>query len=520
MNNNKIKYKEKFFSCFSFDKNNLFQKREYFKINSSKPLLIIELFFLIEIIINIALTKSLNDKRNIISHYSSIKLKIENSGVQKIFFSGTYEWCDYDITPDEIYINGVNQSEIKSEYNFEQNNNEITLIWHNLLRHSTCMFRDCTSITEIDLSNFDDSELIHMHYMFLDCHSLKKIEMSNIKANKVNDAGFLFGNCYQIESINLANFDLNNNAQFHYMFDNCQSLISLNFPNFNKKNIENIFRDCNNLKYINIENAIINNEILSIFYMINSNQIICTHSPKLISIIKSKSAMLNCTNNYCLNQIEGDDCFSLNFKYQYKNKFYEYCPDGTYNDNYNCIDCDEKCYLCSKESTEQNLCISCNNSNNYYEKYNNLANYKLFKDCFKSPKGFYLDTINLLYRQCYYTCDSCNINGNENAHNCNERKNGYKFELKLNDYFNCFSQCPYYYFIEKENNNGIRYQCTLNSECPENYNKLISNLSKCIDKCENENNYKYEYKNKCFSECPEGTMKNEDILKNEKNLFL
>ena len=87
MNNNKIKYKEKFFSCFSFDKNNLFQKREYFKINSSKPKLIIELFFLIEIIINIELTKSLNDKRNIISHYSSIKLKIENSGVFKKYFS-------------------------------------------------------------------------------------------------------------------------------------------------------------------------------------------------------------------------------------------------------------------------------------------------------------------------------------------------------------------------------------------------------------------------------------------------
>ena len=48
---------------------------------------------------------------------------------------------------------------------------------------------------------------------------------------------------------------------------------------------------------------------------------------------------------------------------------------------------------------------------------------------------------------------------------------------------------------------------------------MISNLSKCIDKCENENNYKYEYKNKCFSECPEGTMKNEDILKNEKKYF-
>ena len=105
-------------------------------------------------------------------------------------------------------------------------------------------------------------------------------------------------------------------------------------------------------------------------YIINSNHLICTHSPKLIEIIKSKSATLNCENNYCKNQIEGDDCLSLNYKYKYENKFYENCPDGSYNDNFNCIDCDEKCSLCSKESTELNFCLSCNNSNDYYEKYN------------------------------------------------------------------------------------------------------------------------------------------------------
>ena len=134
------------------------------------------------------------------SQSSSIKLKIENSGNQKIFSNiTTYSSCKPLISPDEIYINGENQSEIKNIYNFENNNNEITLIWYNPLNNTSCMFKDCTSITEIDLSNFDDSQLIKMQYMFMNCQSLKKIEISNIHGNKVNDAGYLFRDCVNLD---------------------------------------------------------------------------------------------------------------------------------------------------------------------------------------------------------------------------------------------------------------------------------------------------------------------------------
>ena len=384
------------------------------------------------------------------------------------------------------------------------------------------MFRDCTAITEIDLSNFDDSRLTRMQFMFQDCHSLKNVEMSNIKGYKIVDAGFLFMNCYQLESINLANFCHESGAYVHYMFGECHSLTSINFPNLNKEyteKITDIFYGCNSLKYINIENAIIKNETMPIFDSINSNHIICSHSPKLISIIKNKSAILNCTNNYCVNQTEEDDCSSLNYKYQYNNIFYENCPDGTYNDELNCIDCDEKCSLCTKESTEQNLCLSCNNSNKYYEKYNyRFDPNPLFKDCFKSPNGFYLDLTDLSFKKCYNSCASCNITGNDDYHNCVECDNEYKFELYKNNSFNCYSQCPYFYYIE-EKNNDTKYKCTSNKTCPKNYNKLISNLSKCIDKCEKEDNYKYEYKNRCFNDCPEGTMRNNNTLDNDKKYF-
>ena len=464
-----------------------------------------------------------NKKRYIMSQSSSIKLKIENSGNQKIYSSNTYSTCESIVSPDEIYINGENQIEIKSLYNFENNNNnEIILKWNNPLSSTSCIFKDCTSITEIDLSNFDDSQLIKMQYMFMNCQSLKKIEISNIHGNKVNDAGYLFRDCVNLESIDLANFKAPYNVYLHHMFENCKALTSLNYPNFNPNRanyIDNFFYNCNNLKYINFENAIIKNETIPIFNIINSNYNICTHSPALITIIEDNSATLNCENNYCINQIEEDDCSLTNYKYKYNNKFHENCPDGTYNNNFNCIDCDEKCSLCSKESTEQNLCLSCNNIDNYYEKYIESVNHdSLFKECLKSPKGFYLDSTNLLYKPCYHSCLSCDKNGNEEYHNCIECKDEYKFILKFNNYYNCYSACPNYYYIE-ENNNDIKYICTLNSECPDNYNKFIPDLGKCIDKCEKDDNYKYEYRNQCFNDCPERTMRNNNYLNNDNKYF-
>ena len=364
---NKIKNDIINFMNFFLYKKNLSKKRKSLKNKMSKSFLLKNILLLIVIKFNLSSSQSINKKRNIILQSSSIKLKIENSGNQKIYSNGTYLDCHLVVTPDEIYINGENQNEIKNEYNFENNNNEIILKWYNPLEYTTCMFRDCTSITEIDLSNFDDSKLTQMQYMFYNCQLLKKIEMSNIKGYKVIDSGELFNGCTQLEKIDLANFNAPNNIYLHYMFINCISLISLNYPYLNTNNtqtITDIFSNCNNLKYINLENAIIKSEFISTFDIINSNHIICTHSPKLISIIQSKSATLNCENNYCINQIEDDDCSLTNYKYQYKNKFYENCPDGTYSDNFNCIDCNEKCL------SEQDIIIK--NLENYFisEDYN------------------------------------------------------------------------------------------------------------------------------------------------------
>ena len=73
-----------------------------------------------------------------------------------------------------------------------------------------------------------------------------------------------------------------------------------------------------------------------------------------------------------------------------------------------------------------NLCLSCNKNNGFYELYNETN--KLFKRCFKNINGYYLDNDNQVFKSCYSTCSTCENEGNETNHNCNtcNNKNPYK----------------------------------------------------------------------------------------------
>ena len=166
-----------------------------------------------------------------------------------------------------------------------------------------------------------------------------------------------------------------------------------------------------------------------------------------------------------------------------------------------CLDCDIKCDSCSLESVRNNLCISCNEG--YYPIYNLLSE---FKNCTRSPEGFYLDN-DLFYKPCFNSCKKCNIGGNEKNHNCLECKDNYEHEIIFNEYKNCYINCSYYYFIDKNN----KY-CTINSTCPDTHDKLIKERKECIDDCIQQDFYKYEFRKQCYSDCPINSTRPEKNL--------
>ena len=157
-----------------------------------------------------------------------------------------------------------------------------------------------------------------------------------------------------------------------------------------------------------------------------------------------------------------------------------------------------KCFFCSEESKEYNLCLSCNNQKGYYQKSDDEQRTDSFINCYKNLEGYYLD--NNIYKPCYPTCKKCYELGNEENNKCIECINTHEFKNYLENSHNCYEKCDYYYYIDSSN----LYHCTVN--CPNDYNKLIIFKKKCIDNCINDDIYKYEYQNYCYQDCPPNTI--------------
>ena len=49
------------------------------------------------------------------------------------------------------------------------------------------MFYNCSSLKELNPSNFNTNNVIKMNWMFEGCSSLKKLNLSNFNTNKVTD---------------------------------------------------------------------------------------------------------------------------------------------------------------------------------------------------------------------------------------------------------------------------------------------------------------------------------------------
>ena len=158
------------------------------------------------------------------------------------------------------------------------------------------MFKNCSSVEEIDLLSFDtDETIIKMNRMFLGCSSLtsikfpqnfikdnvdnicdmfngcsilKSIDLSSFKTYKIQRMGHLFADCHSLESLDLSLFKIDNAIYIDNMLLNCNSLKSLNLSTFNANKVEafnDMFTGCDSLNELIISNSFIKNDFKNIF---------------------------------------------------------------------------------------------------------------------------------------------------------------------------------------------------------------------------------------------------------------
>ena len=69
----------------------------------------------------------------------------------------------------------------------------------------SCMFSGCTSLKELNLSNFNTKNVTDISLMFSGCSSLKEINLSNFNTINVTDMCHMFDGCSDELKLKLRN---------------------------------------------------------------------------------------------------------------------------------------------------------------------------------------------------------------------------------------------------------------------------------------------------------------------------
>ena len=411
------------------------KKKAFYNINV-KAFKNYEKSIFIIILISSLLKESFTNKRNINLFSSYIILKTNVTGYVKIFSD---DFFDYGILPNETRINDIIQSEIKNEYYLNDSSSVINVTFYDYPKLVVGMFKGCSNLTEIDLSNFHSSKIQNMAEMFRGCSSLYSIDFSNIDTSNVKNMNSMFYGCSSLSSLNLSYFytsqlinsqymfygcssltsldisffDTSQIQNIQYMFYGCSSLNSLNLSNFKltkDSNAEHLFSGCSKLEYIILENSYFDKDDMEeIFESNNDNLIICGKYLEF-EYIFLENILINCTNQI----------------YEDANRI--------------------KCYSNNISTIIKYSCEICGES--FHQMYNDINNNKTFFNCYESLKDY----------------------------------------CKYNYYYNLTSKMFY---------------CTEDNNCPEEYDKLITEKKQCIEDCKKDSIYKYELNNICFSKLKE-----------------
>lgn len=125
------------------------------------------------------------------------------------------------------------------------------------------MFSDCSSLTLLDLSSVDSSNLTQSSLMFINCTALTSLDLSNFNTSNVTDISSMFENCQSLTSLDLSSFDTSKVTKMEKMFSGCSSLVSLDLSNFSTNSMaisgqvffRRMFLGCTNLKHIKCKQA-------------------------------------------------------------------------------------------------------------------------------------------------------------------------------------------------------------------------------------------------------------------------
>ena len=132
---------------------------------------------------------------------------------------------------------------------------KIKIIFKKKLYDCSFLFNNCKEIIEIDLSNFDYSQMTAAESMFDKCQSLYKVNLGKLDFSLCKNFKSLFNESKKLENIDVSHFNTKNSITFEKMFCGCRKLKYVNVSKFNSSKCESInsmFKYCENLYEIDM----------------------------------------------------------------------------------------------------------------------------------------------------------------------------------------------------------------------------------------------------------------------------
>jgi surface protein len=121
------------------------------------------------------------------------------------------------------------------------------------------MFDGCSNLTSVNMDGWDTSGLTSMEYAFYDCKKLASLNgINNLNIDNVKNMYYLFYNCSSLTQLDLSNWDTKNVTNMGYMFNGCTSLVQLDISNWDTSNTSSLayfFNSCSSLNKVTATNV-------------------------------------------------------------------------------------------------------------------------------------------------------------------------------------------------------------------------------------------------------------------------
>lgn len=100
------------------------------------------------------------------------------------------------------------------------------------------LFIYCKTVTSLDLTDWDTSNVVDMSYLFYDCNALIDLKIANWDTGNVKSFASMFNWCNALPSLDITNWHTHAVENISFMFEGCFKLTNLDIKNWQLPNLQ------------------------------------------------------------------------------------------------------------------------------------------------------------------------------------------------------------------------------------------------------------------------------------------